>query len=164
MVDEGGKTYFLIGGWISKARYNLFGHETFETFVFEIPEDAQISFLHFGPLPPIDIQRRVIVDISQQVYQNGERQKASEWMKANILSNGLVVTFSKQLDEAIAKRAWRKWHIGWSITNSKKPYIIHWADGSFQFEELTIEEAKKKKFKASSIELFARPDEVWMCY
>ena len=160
MLDEDGKTYALRGNWTHRTLYR-FGNKT---FVFEIPEDTQISLLRFGPLPPIDIQRRVIVDISQQIIQNAERQKALEWMKANTVGGDLVANFLKELDKTIAMEAWKKWHIGWNLTNSKHPYIVKWADGAFQFEELTIEEAKKKGFKASSDQVLERRGELWMCY
>jgi len=160
MVDKEGKTYTLTGGLTSTTLY-IFGHET---FVFEIPEDAHISVLRFGPLPGIDIQRRIVVDISQEIIQNEERQKALGWVNANTLSGDFVTQFLKNLDEAIAMGASIKWYIGWGLTNSKKPYIVHWADGAFQFEELTIEEAQKKDFEEYAVQLLRRPDEAWTCF
>jgi hypothetical protein len=160
MEDKEGKHYTLTGEWTTSTSY-IFGHET---FVFEIPEDADISALRFGPLPPIDIQRGIVVDISQEISQNEERQKALEWVEANTLSDDLVAQFLKNLDKAIAMGVSIKWYIGWGLTNSSKPYIVHWADGAFNFEELTVEEAEKKGIEEYSVQLLRRPDEVWTCF
>ena len=160
MEDKEGNTYTLTGEWTTSTSY-IFGHES---FVFEIPEYAHISFVRFGPLPPIDIQRRAVVDISEEISQNEERQKALDWVEANTLSNDLVAEFLKNLDDAIAMGVSIKWYIGWGLTSSEKPYIIHWADDAFKFEELTIEEAEKKDIEEYSVKLLRRPDEIWTCF
>jgi hypothetical protein len=157
MMDKEGKPYTLTGEWTSSTLH-IFGHET---FVFEIPEEAHISALRFGPLPPIDMQRRVVVDISQEISQIEERQKALEWVQANTLSGDLDAQFLKNLDDAIAMGVSIKWYIGRGLTSSKKPYIVHWTDGRFKFEELTIEEAEKKGIEEHSVKLLRRPDETW---
>lgn len=160
MVDKEGKTYPLTGEWTASTSY-IFGHET---FVFEIPEDADISVLRFGPLPPIDIERGVVVDISQEISQNEERQKALGWVQANTLSDDLVAQFLKNLDEAIAMGVSIKWHIGRGLTSSGKTYIVQWTEGAFKFEELTVEEAEKKGIEEYSVQLLRHPDEVWTCF
>jgi hypothetical protein len=114
-------------------------------------------------LPPIDIQRRVIVDGVPQLSQNPERQKALEWFKENTVGGALLKSRSEELDMAIAMGASIAWHIGSDLTKSNKPYFVQWSDGRFQPTELTIEEANKKGFKKSSVHLFRRKDEAWMC-
>jgi len=131
MVGDGGKTSTLRGNWTSSTLYQ-FGNKT---FVFEIPEGSKISLIRFGPLPPIDVQRKVIVDISQKIKQNPERQKALVWIRANVLREKLVEKLPEDLDMAMAMETNIDWHIGWDLTKSKKPYAIQWADGEFIFDE-----------------------------